>query len=142
MYFNAHIDDLQSSNAKCKNSGYDGEVIYSVTVGDLKRCFIVYTPPSLKGSPETSIPLLLYAHQSGSFLAECGGTALKDGSGATWHEVADKFGFAFLCIEARQFYTHNEITGAYMSGGIWDIPTKYNSRTGNNCDADDSVEHE
>jgi hypothetical protein len=140
MYMNDHISELQPSDPVCSTSGTPGEVTYSLAVGDTKRCFSVYTPPSLLES-SSSIPVLLYAHGAGVFVSECGSAAFADNQGTSWREVADKFGFAFVCVEAPQYWVDNEITGLRMSGGIWDIPSTFNGYSGNNCEAEDSAEH-
>jgi hypothetical protein len=128
-------DDLTASGEQKCTSPHPFSHVYNVTDGKNDRCFVTIVPPTAK----LPAPVLFFAHGSGGNAYRCGEG--PDLTNTTWVDVAMEHNFIFMCGEAVLSSTTNNITGANIVGGIWDIPEVFNDSSGRNCDDKDSIEN-
>jgi hypothetical protein len=116
------------------SSSEPGAKVFTVSDGEHDRCFVAVKSENLT----TAAPVLFFSHGSGGSAANCGEGV--DEHGNTWVKMALRHNFVFVCGEAVIKSVTNNITGAPMQGGIWDIPEVFNDTSSRQCEADSGSE--
>ena len=132
-------DELEVTGRLLCNADSPKEKVYQISDGTQERCFVTYTPTS--GATDGPKPVLYFAHGSGGNAAHCG-EAKSDQQGNTWLDVADKYGFVFICGEALQYEAINNATNQPLHGGLWEIPEVFTDNSGAKCDTSDSFDNQ
>lgn len=126
--------ELEVGVTRCAATGAN-EKVHDISDGKQDRCFVTITPPN----PSKPVPVLFFAHGSGGNAANCEGR--PDLTGKTWADIASEHGFAFVCGEALQYTAINDVTGAPLHGGLWEIPEVFTNSTGQKCNDSDSFDN-
>jgi poly(3-hydroxybutyrate) depolymerase len=106
--------------------------VYNSHDGLVNRCFISVFPsnPELTAT-SYPLPVLIFFHGSGGHARNCD-TGPDDAEGNNWGDIANLYGFIFICAEAQKFWMTNA-QGQQFLGGNWDIPFEQTAATGPVC---------
>jgi hypothetical protein len=130
-------DQMELAAMKCAASS-SNEKVYDISDGKQNRCFVTYTPPATEA--DGPLPILFFAHGSGGNAQRCGDMPDEDEQ-KSWQQIATSGKFAFVCGEALQYSTVNNVTGQPLQGGLWEIPEVFTDTTGQKCTSADSFDN-